>query len=788
MSIIANNLLQGDDGYNISRSLRFRSSANAYLSRTQGTPTNQLKYTISLWVKRPRSGVVEQVITAGPYPSATSVSVGFGWGGGNNDLFNFRGMNTGSPQVAANGVIRDPSSWYNFIVAVDTTQATAANRVRLYKNGAEVTYQSIDYPAQNSALDFNTSGKTISIGVDTGASSYFDGYLTEINFIDGQQLTPSSFGETDLVTGVWKPKKYAGTYGTNGFYLPFSDNTSTTTLGYDKSGNSNNWTTNNISLTAGSTYDSMVDVPTMSALGSNYCVLNPLNAIGTTATFSNANLSLVLPDGSVARTAFATMGVSSGKWYWEMTVGTTAATYYPGIGVNTNTSALPTNQSGADATGYMYMVNGQKFNNGSLTSYGATYATNDVIGVALDMDAGTITFYKNNTSQGQAFSGLSGTAVPCFIGQVNASCSVNFGQRPWAYTPPTGFVALNVFNLPEPSIKQGNKHFDIVNYTGTGSARSVTGIGFQPDWLWIKKRSAIENHAIYDAIRGAGKRIESSTTSAEDSESGGISAFISDGFSISGANDRVNTNSATYVAWQWKANGTGSSNTAGSITSTVSANPTAGFSVVTWTNNGSANQSIGHGLGVTPSMIITKDRDNGTFNWATWFTGFTKDEYLLLNTTGAKASFNTLWYLTPDSSKFYIGSTGTGVNNGTDRMVAYCFAPVTGYSAFGSYTGNGSADGTFVHCGFRPKFVIVKSSSVAGTGWYTFDTSRTPSNVMGQYLESQSSGAEGTFNCIDFLSNGFKFREGANAGFNQSGQSYIYMAFAENPTKYALGR
>ena len=323
-------------------------------------------------------------------------------------------------------------------------------------------------------------------------------------------------------------------------------------------------------------------------------------------------------------------------------------------------------------------------------------------------------------------------------------------------------------------------------WTGDGTnprtiTNTVNGVSFKPDLVWTKARSNAYDNTLYDSVRGTTNYLISNSTAAEASAANTLQAFNSNGFQV-GGNNFTNSGSVTYVGWQWQAGqGSTSSNTSGSITSTVSVNTTAGFSVVTWTNNNTANQSVGHGLGVAPKMIITKDRDNGTFNWAVWFTGFTKDEYLLLNTTGAKASYNTLWYSVPDSSKFYIGSTGTGLNNGTDKMVAYCWASIPGFSAFGSYTGNGSADGSFIYTGFQPAFILIKVSSTVDE-WVIFDNKRPAYNATNLRLNPNSSGAEQSTQPIDILSNGFKLR-GTGANINGSGNTYIYAAFASNPFK-----
>jgi hypothetical protein len=531
----------------------------------------------------------------------------------------------------------------------------------------------------------------------------------------------------------------------------------------------------------------MTDVPTLtSATAANYCVLNPLDT-GMSISGGNLNSS----SSSTNTINRSTIGVSSGKWYWEVTQ-LSANEILVGIA---NASASLTAYLGSNANGWSYnSANGSKYNNGSGVAYGATYTTNDVIGVALDMDAGTLTFYKNNTTQGQAYSGLTGTIFPSIsAGTTSTSLAVNFGQRPFAYTPPSGFVALNTFNLPTPTIgatasTQANKYFDAKLYTGTGSSLNVTGLSFQPDLVWIKERNGAADHALYDAVRGVQKQLESNTTTAETTETTGLTALNSDGFTV-GSLAQVNTNTDTYVAWAWDANGAGSSNTAGSITSTVSANTSAGFSIVKYAGTLSAagTATVGHGLGVAPVMIISKGI-NQNANWAVHHNYLsTANKYLRLNTTDAEADGAIYGSITVPTSTVFTTNYVTGYNESGYDYVAYCFAEVAGYSKFGSYTGNGSTDGVFVYTGFRPKFVMFKRTDSAAS-WLMLDTSRNTYNVMtGQLYANASVAEDNTTATADFLSNGIKIRE-TGGGTNASGATYIYMAFAETPQKFALGR
>lgn len=776
MSLLANSNAIETSGYNIQRSLRFRSSASAYLNRTPASSANRQISTFSAWVKRGiLSSGFPEVFSAAPNGSTYKDALYFT----NTDTLCVLINGGVSYQLITSQVFRDPSAWYHIVLSIDTTQATASNRIKLYVNGSQVTaFSTANYPTQNYNPNFN-SAIVHNIGRSTDANDYFDGYLAEVNFIDGQALTPSSFGQTDPVTGVWTPKKYTGTYGTNGFYLPFSDNTSATTLAYDKSGNGNNWTPNNISTTAGATYDSMTDVPTLtSATAANFATINLLkNPVGTV---SDGNLKC---SGTPAAVYASTIGITSGKWYWEGS--------YSAIGSTAVAFALRDDTSTYEIA---YYNNGNKRIDGTNTAYGATWTTNDIVGIAVDYDGGSVTFYKNGASQGAISYSFNGRLYFCtnlVSSPFGADTFVmNFGQRPFSYTPPTGFKALNTFNLPDPTIKKPNQYMDATTYTGNGGTQTVTNAaGFQPDLVWVKNRSVALNNELSDSVRGATKELNSNNTGAETTNPNGITAFNSNGFTV-GPDNNYNQNTTSLVGWQWQAGkGTTSSNTNGSITSTVSVNPTAGFSVVTYTGTGAAG-TVGHGLGISPKFIIVKDR-SGANPWPTYHDSLGAQYYTLLN--ASDMSYNNLanyWGSTnPSSTTFGLNSYG-GNNTSGHGYVAYCFSEITGYSKFGSYTGNSSADGVFCYTGFRPKWILIKKSA-GGTNadWHLHDTSRDTYNSSNSILLPDSSGAEAVNAAfaIDVLSNGFKLRT-ADASTNGPSFSYIYAAFAENPLKYSLAR
>ena len=815
MSIIQGNAHTSAGGYQIERSLRFNSADSAYLNRTPASSGNRRTFTWSGWVKRSALGESNLFSADTATGNTGYTAVVFN----STDNLQLQVREAGVNRfVTTSSVYRDVSSWYHVVIAMDTTQATAANRRKMYVNGVEITAfgTSNDITQNFDTSVNNTVAQQLGVSRTSGSGfeAYNNGYLTEINFIDGQALTPSSFGETDSNTGVWKPKAFSGTYGTNGFYLKFADNSNTTaaTLGKDSSGNGNNWTPNNFSVTAGAGNDSLVDSPTSygtdtgvgGTVRGNYATLNPLDK-GSNLSTVDGNLQVNTTTGSW-NTIRSTIGITSGKFYWEFYATNTANA----MGGITTSAASISNYIGSDAYGWSYNEgDGNKYNNGSGSAYGATYTTNDIIGVAFDADNGTLTFYKNNSSQGTAFTGLtSGPYFPAFA--VNNSLGVNivanFGQRAFAYTAPSGFKALCTQNLPTPTIgatstTQANDYFDVKTYTGDGTSpkQVVTGLGFQPDLIWSKDRNLGAFSVLYDAVRGVGsnKALSSGTTDPEGlgttagspATFGYISSINSDGYTATSGstnNNYHNANAGTYVSWNWKANGAGSSNTAGTITSTVSANTTSGFSIVTYTGTG-ANATVGHGLGVAPSMIIVKRRDAGSSGWSVYFTTLAAGYILALQSTNAQANAPTRFTTTlPTSTVFSIG-TDSDLNASAGTYVAYCFAPVAGYSAFGSYTGNGAADGPFVYTGFRPRFILAKSSTTAATNWFICDTSRSPENVADEWLLPNGANAEQSNVVFDILSNGFKLRNSA-AEFNTNVSTYIYAAFAESPFKYSLAR
>ena len=788
--------------YQVSRSLRFRASASAYLNRTQ-VSSNQKTWTWSAWVKRGSisSGSLQEIFSSYYQTGTPTYGFEFRFDTGDTITFNMQN-NTVNSVLTTTQVFRDPSAWYHIVLVWDTTQATASNRVKIYVNGVQITaFSSATYPALNDNGIINSTVQTSiylgAVSINGTLQRYFDGYLAEVNFVDGLALTPSSFGYYDPFTGVWRPRGYTGSYGTNGYELQFTDIATTSGsnfgLGKDFSGNGNYFNTNNISVTAGTTYDSMIDSPTPFADGTaygrgNYCVMNSVgskfSSSDASVSYSNGNLQT---NGAAGTTnTNGTLGSLSGKFYYECYCNGSSGSGNILVGLNTVTS------------GYNMTVGIR--NNGTNSGYTITsgaafsYTTGDTLGVAFDLSTNSCIYYKNGVQQ---LTGTYGTSAPVTAwAQMNGAADSliwNFGQRPFTYTPPTGYVALNTNNLPTPTIPNGAAYMAATTFTGNVStnvinngANTTLGTSFQPDMVWLKSRSNANNHTLYDSIRGINDILYPNLTVAAINSANNLTSFNTNGYTL-GANENSNDNSGeSSVGWSWKAGGTSSSNTSGSITSTVSANTTAGFSVVTYTGNGTISATVGHGLGVAPNMIIVKLRSAAGGSWQTYHSSIGATGTVYLDLTSATATNIGFWNNTaPTSSVFSIGNSGSANVNGS-TFVAYCFAAVSGYSAFGSYTGNGSTDGPFVYVGFRPRYVMVKGTGIAN--WYVWDSSRSTYNVMNETLYPNLSNAEGgSGGIVDFLSNGFKLRT-TGTDVNGSGNTIIYAAFAENPYKFALAR
>ena len=556
----------------------------------------------------------------------------------------------------------------------------------------------------------------------------------------------------------------------------------------------------------------MVDSPT-----NNFATINPVVKTSN-LTFSEGNLKFSTTTNDRGMVGSFDIPLDT-KAYWEFTV-TAFGSGTDGddmqIGVNSSIDGLTGNMGGKE-TAYAYISRlGQKQVLASASSYGAAWVIGDIIGIAVDRVNDTIQFYKNNSAQGTISISATIQLFP-WIGSGGGSSAstgfINFGQDSsfagtktaqgnqdgnsigdFYYTPPTGFLALCTSNLPAVAVTP-SEHFNTVLYSGASGDLSITGVNFQPDFTWIKQRNGDGDHVLTDAVRGVTKDLHSNTTASESTEAEGLQSFDTDGFTLGDDHGNYNRATRTYVAWNWKAGnatlGTGDF-TQGSIASTCSRNVDAGFSIVSYTGTGSAG-TIGHGLSKAPEIMIVKNRSKSAGEgWMVYHhknTAAPETDYLQINTAAATADLADVWNDTaPTATLFSVA--GDDSTNGSYTYIAYCFHSVDGYSKVGTYTGNGeSSDGTFVYTGFRPAYVMIKSSSFADI-WGIYDNERSTYNVVDDFLMAHGNHAEQTNDTnvkLDFLSNGFKAR-GNNDAVNKSTGTLVYIAFAETPFKYSNAR
>ena len=787
----------------IQRSLIFNNDDNTRLSRTIGSTSNRRTFTHSFWIKRTMKSAEQYVLYNGHSSGTPYFDARFE---ANDHQFQFIDY-TGSHamQLRTEKRFRDAGSWYHIVIAMDTTQGTASNRAKLYVNGVQETDFSVEsYPSQNHDTGANVSGHLQVLGtLKAGTSNDLDGYLAEVHFIDGYQYDASYFGFTDPVTNIWSPKRYEGTYGTNGYYLDFSDNSSTAALGIDKSPNGNDFTANNFATT-----DSVIDTPT-----NNFCTLNPLDA--GTITESQGNLKVTRD--SAHETIQGTMSMPSGKWYWEvyngMPGGSTDGTL---IGLGSNASNILNSHVGSTATSWGYENTGLVWNNSNGTGSNASLANGDIFGIAYDADQGIIRFYKNGTLQNDGYTGVTAND---YMPQVslyhsNSFLVANFGQDSsfagnktaqgktdasglgdFYYTPPTGYKALCSRNLPltVPSVVKPQKHFECVTFTGNGSTgQSITSLDFQPDFIWFKNRSAGNNHASMNSVIGRSKGLYPDSNSIDFNSSAGrdLVSFDPNGFTVGNPEQAssTNNNGSNLVAWCWKAGGaTAVSNSDGSITSSISANQEGGFSIVTYTGTGSA-ATIGHGLGKTPKLIWVKNRTT-TQDWfvnnGMIFNDYGK-YYKLNSSSSSNASDTNVFPNTAPTSTVFSVGTDNAVNGNGDNYVAYIWSEIPGFSQFGYWTGNGSSDGTYVHTGFTPRMMIYRKAS--DENWHMLDTQRDPLNPNSLGIDPNLSNAESNDSNIqiDFLGSGFKMRA-SHGTSNADDTNYFYYVWAGQPGTTPFG-
>ena len=805
MSIIGSELLLGaadEGGYQVERSLRFVPSRSTYLYRST-TSGNRRTNTFSAWIK-PSYNTALNPILFGHTQNLSNYTYVQVVGTTTNCRLKFYSVAGGAVQFNLEPTLslRDPTAWYHLTCVMDTTQATASDRLKIYVNGQLVTaYQIATYPSQNADTAWN-DGNNASIGafqVFLSASNFWDGYVAEMNYVEGSALSPTDFAEYDA-NNSWQPISYAGSYGTNGFHLNFSDNSTTSALGSDSSGNSNNFTTSGFSVTAGSNNDSLLDSPTNygtdtgagGEVGGNYATLSTMISVTSTynATITEGGLKTEYTS-STKRNAYGTIAIPlSGKYYFEAVPHTNAFGGDVGLA---RYKGQPVANAFSGNDNILYLWNGvwQQEVNGVPTSAGglATWSVGSAIGVAVNADAGTVSFYHNGSLQVTRTFNATGLLPYCNDQSGTGDgrgLYLNFGQRPFAYTAPSGFKALCTTNLPEPTIADGSTAMDAVLYTGNSSTQTISGLNFSPDFVWLKQRSGTYFHELYDAIRGTGFRLFTNLTNGDNATTS-LTSFNSDGFSLTNTGGG-NISGTTYVTWCWDAGSSTVTNNAGSISSQVRANPSAGFSIVSYTGNSTNGATVGHGLNAAPEFIFLKNRDD---TWD-WVLGHNKansgtsdwNYYFTMPTTGGRTSSSQAWNNTAPTSTVFTLGNWSAVNY--QSIIAYCFAPVEGYSSFGYARGNGNIDGTYVHLGFRPSFLIWKQAN-GSSDWYMFDNERLGFNVENAQLQMNTSASENTSDILDFYSNGFKLRTN-DSTLNGASNDFIYMAFAENPFKYARGR
>ena len=787
--------------HTVSHSLRLNGS-NAYLSKTNfGTATNTSKRTFSTWIKTCDDSYsnYDHIVGAG-----SSNIDGFGFD--SNERFAF--LRLGADVQTGTARIRDVNAWMHVMFTWDST----AGNWYIYINGVQDSTGS----ASAALTKLGQSGQTNTIGKRSNAGQYIHGYLAQTVFLDGTIGSVSDFGETK--DGIWIPKDISAaglTFGTNGYFLDYADSSD---LGKDVSGRGNHWTSNNLAAE-----DQVPDSPT-----NNFATLNSAHN-HPNINFSEGNLRHQNSSNNRGVVAGFLLP-KSGVWYWEhLSVSFNYPTDHElhSVGINVPEVDLDGSRGGR-STGVTYGSNdGKKYvESGTGATYGASWEENDIIGVEFDADSGTINFSKNSTFQGDISITASKDWLP-FVGMGGGTSSsvgiFNFGQDSsfsgqktsgsanasdangigdFYYSPPSGALALCTANLPDPTIgpgqtEQADDNFNTVIWTGNGTdGRTITGVNFAADWVWVKSRSVDRSHHLQDIVRGFNdgtKVLRSNATTAESGvpsdQYGFVGTINSDGYTLEdGTSDGVfvNNSSETYVAWNWKAGGSASSNSDGTITSSVSANTDAGFSIISWTGSG-ADGTIGHGLTQTPSFFITKDRNN-TRNWEGFHKDLTAGYVLYLNLTNAQNNAGNTY--------FQGGFSASGTNDTTIAlssylaqtgrpMIGYAFHSVSGYSAIGSYVGTGTTD-NFVFLGFRPAFILIKNIS-ASSAWYIFDSARNTYNVMDNYLRANLSNAEGSLDFCDFLSNGFRIRSSA-AEWNGSGNKIIVLSFAEAPFAFANAR
>jgi hypothetical protein len=781
MSIIQGNSKVSGGGYEIDQSIRFNDDDSSSLSRTSGSADSERKLaSTSIWLKRSNltgRHTIYSVNPAGSTGAANQITMVFENSGTNGDCITY---NNGAVNRQSTSVYRDVSAWYHLCQIFDTTEATAADRVKTYINGTLLTDINIGQDfSLNSNTAFGQNGVVHYLGRG-GSTQYFDGYMAEIVFTVGQSVAVTDFGEFND-DGVWVPKAFAGGYGSNGFYITGEDSAD---LGADYSGNANDFTSSGLTSD-----DQRGDTPT-----ANHATWNPLFFRRTGSykpTFANGNLYVAGQSSQVSHTG--TTISSSGKHYAEFLVNNGSSSITgPGV-VRSYWDGGLAQSYASNFGGSYYGDNGTRYYNATSDSQTAPGANR--VGIEVDFANNEVEYFivtsgGTKTSQGGKLTSANGIDFDgegIFTATLHDSSARNitayFEEADWYGTPNAGYKALSTANLPTPAIKDGSKYFQTTLYTGNGTAigsggnavSQIENSTFQPDFVWIKRRNAVVEHALTDAVRGVTKELNSDDLTAESTVAEGLTTFGSAGFTV-GSDASYNTSAAPYVAWQWLAGNGTTSNTDGSITTTTSVNQASGISIMTYTGNATAGATIGHGLGAKPGLVIAKSRGTGD-RWWVYHEDQGATKYGILELSNAFVTSSIYWNNTePDSSVITLGTGQTNVSGGS--MLAYAFTEIPGFSAIGAYTGNGSANGAFIHTGFKPAWLMIKRTN-STSSWGISDTKRLGYNVDNDFIMADTVAAEVTFDYVDLLSNGFKIRNSGTA-VGVSGSNYVYLAFAEH--------
>ncbi len=711
----------------IDGSLKFN-GVNQHLTRTFGSGGNRRTFTLSYWIKEHGKGSSPtnnpHILWSGTAVETRGGMVHRGTGTGDADriyMFNQVSNSTDSA-VWTDSKHRDFSGWKHVVFKVDSTQGTGTNRVKIYINGVEQDDEYKTTPSQNLQFQINVAQEhRIGRGIP---DDYGNFSLSQYYFIDGQALGPEYFAFTDPLTNTWRPIKYTGTYGTTGFWLPMDNQDN---FEKDRSGNGNHWTKNNFSGTfndpnvlkdspSGAVFGGrgQTGITTTSSAPANYCTWNPQNK-GSSITTSDGNLKAQLGStGHVMITGTMAMPKGSGKYYWEIvTAGWNTSNQGPTIGVVGDTHKIADQAGGSPSI--LYRAEGVIYVDGSTAVSGqTTFTTNDVIGVALNLDDNTITWYKNG-SQLYQYTSVSSSVkawIPAWKDSDSGGNAVgNWGQKPFKYAPPQGFLPLNSATVrPNKVIARPDQYVGVVRYTGSGGSNKVTGFRFQPDLVWLKSRGSAY-HFLHDSVRGGTKAWFTNVTDNEyDYSPSGVTSFNSDGFTVNGEY-AANYNGTGYVSWCWRAGGNkntfniddvGYSSAAaagldgGTITPTgASVGTKQGFSIIGYTGTDNASDTFTHGLTQKPDLVIIRNRDTDGH-----------DGVVYSHTIGAKtredingkdgtstnvAQFNN----TEQTSSVFTIGTYDNVNKLNDKYICYLWHSVPGLQKFGGYTGNGSDDGPY---------------------------------------------------------------------------------------------